>query len=108
MSSDYGVYGWERYDGFVLALQTLGTPHTEHPQPGEPWTFRIDTSGGYGYGEAERPLRQLHFYTSDGTPMIAEEYLAISSLQYGSRVGLAVYPAGQRPRLSTHHPRDDD
>ncbi len=96
MASDYGTYGWERCDGFVAALKATGTAHEITTAP-----------GGLVYGgewDEPKPLRLVTFQGAGGH-MVAEEYLASTSLQDGSYLGLSVYLVGQRPQLHTrrHH-----
>jgi hypothetical protein len=101
MAADYGVPGWDRFDGFVAAFRVLGRDHQELPEPNAttPWPHAVDASG-YGH---HRPLRQLHYTGPDGRPMVAEEYIKVHSSQDGSYLDLAIYPAGHRPSLIARH-----
>ena len=104
MSWNHGTYGFDRYEKFVQALDTIGIKYEE--------TLKDEVFiRGADFGcccveeicEHKQHLRIAKFKNTEGLIMFAEEWLSVDDhdCDGASQIDLAVYEEGNRPELVT-------
>lgn len=110
MSYDHRTVGFERFDSYLSALKATGTPVVEGESEEEVVTDFAEhncTCEWYPPDEEwpcqhKRRLRRVVFSNSSKKLMVVEEWLEVEDYDCDGTdvVGIAVYPLGQRPKLT--------